>query len=183
MSLDHGSFFRRYGPAIAGPFRYRRRNFAVGEVDVLSTQLREFPSDAAPQQPNITNARAMAASGQSRSFDGVCSMSELPPKADFPILELIPSPALRERRHRGLARRLVAVGWRATLMRPEGQRPHPRRCYGGVHLQDAADNGAVRQHVVIVVVPLAGWAAYRCALEDQGQGPSSSSNQSGGFPR
>src|SRR6266446_2565726 len=63
MSLDHGSFFRRYGPAIAGPFRYRRRNFAVGEVDVLSTQLREFPSDAAPQQPNITNARAMAASG------------------------------------------------------------------------------------------------------------------------
>jgi len=28
---------------------------AAGEVDVLSTQLREFPSDAAPQQPNITN--------------------------------------------------------------------------------------------------------------------------------
>jgi hypothetical protein len=43
MSLDHGSFVRRYGPAIAGPSRYRRRKFAAGEVDVLSTQLREFP--------------------------------------------------------------------------------------------------------------------------------------------
>jgi hypothetical protein len=32
---------------------YRKRNFAAGEVDVLSAQLREFPSDAAPQQPNI----------------------------------------------------------------------------------------------------------------------------------
>jgi len=29
--------------------------------------------------------------------------SGLPPKADFPILELPPPPALCERRHRGLA--------------------------------------------------------------------------------
>jgi len=36
-------------------------------------------------------------------------MSALPPKANFPILELLPSPTLGERRHRGLARRLVAV--------------------------------------------------------------------------
>src|SRR5262245_28698542 len=37
----------------------------------------------------------------------VC-FSGLPPKADFPILELLPPPALSERRHRGLVRRLVA---------------------------------------------------------------------------
>jgi hypothetical protein len=41
-------------------------------------------------------------------------MSALPPKADFPILELLPPPALRERRHRGLARRLMAVRRRAV---------------------------------------------------------------------
>src|SRR5262249_54071665 len=36
--------------------------------------------------------------------------SGLPPKADsLPILELLPPPALRERRHGGLARRLVTV--------------------------------------------------------------------------
>ena len=35
--------------------------------------------------------------------------SGLPPKADhLPILELLPPPALTERRHRRLARRLVA---------------------------------------------------------------------------
>src|SRR5215831_551201 len=41
--------------------------------------------------------------------------SGLPPKADFPILELLPSPTLRERRHRGLARRLRSpcIGVRA----------------------------------------------------------------------
>ena len=32
------------------------------------------------------------------------AMSALPPKADLPILELLPPPAFRERRHRGLAR-------------------------------------------------------------------------------
>src|SRR5262249_55440495 len=36
-----------------------------------------------------------------------------PPKADLPILELLRSPTLRERRHRGLALRLVAVRRRA----------------------------------------------------------------------
>jgi len=44
--------------------------------------------------------------------------SGLPPKANFPILELLPSPTLRERRHRGLARRLIAVRRRAVLMVP-----------------------------------------------------------------
>ena len=34
-------------------------------------------------------------------------------EADLPILELLPPPPFRERRHRGLARRLVAVCRRA----------------------------------------------------------------------
>jgi hypothetical protein len=32
--------------------------------------------------------------GQTRSFGDVGSMSGLPPKADFPILELLPPPLL-----------------------------------------------------------------------------------------
>jgi hypothetical protein len=51
MSLDHGSFFRRYGSAIAGPFQYRRRNFAAGEVDVLSMQLRQGAVRWGPRSP------------------------------------------------------------------------------------------------------------------------------------
>ena len=46
--------------------------------------------------------------------------SGLPPKADFPILELPPPQALRERRHRGLARRIVAVRRRA-ITGPSGK--------------------------------------------------------------
>jgi Protein of unknown function (DUF3551) len=49
----------------------------------------------------------------------------------------------RKRRHRGLARPLVAVRWRAILMVPKGQRPHPRRAdRRGVSLEDAGDNVA-----------------------------------------
>jgi hypothetical protein len=44
--------------------------------------------------------------------------SGLPPKADLPILELLPPPTLRERRHRGLARRRVAVRRPSSLLRP-----------------------------------------------------------------
>ena len=43
-------------------------------------------------------------------------VSALPPKADLPILELVPPPALGERRHRGLARRSIAVHRRAVLV-------------------------------------------------------------------
>jgi len=46
-------------------------------------------------------------------------LSGLPPKADLPILELLPPPALGERRHRGLARRLVAVRRHAVLRWPK----------------------------------------------------------------
>ena len=43
--------------------------------------------------------------------------SGLPPKRTYlPILELLPPPALRERRHGGLARRLVAVRLRAVFV-------------------------------------------------------------------
>jgi hypothetical protein len=48
------------------------------------------------------------------------AFSALPPKADFPILKLLPPPTLRERRHRGLARRPIAVGRHAVLVILEG---------------------------------------------------------------
>jgi hypothetical protein len=38
-------------------------------------------------------------------------------------------------------------------MMPEGQCPHPGRSYGrGIGLEDAADNGAIREHVVVVII-------------------------------
>jgi hypothetical protein len=40
----------------------------------------------------------------------------------------------------------------------------------GMHLQDAADNGAIGEHVVVVIVPLAGRTGSRRALEDQSHG-------------
>ena len=47
---------------------------------------------------------------------------------------------LRERRHRGLARRCIAVRRRAIFVMPKIQCPPPRR-----NLEDAADDSAVRQ--------------------------------------
>src|SRR5215510_8226553 len=83
---------------------------------------------------------------------------ELPPcprkRTCLPILELLPPPALGERRHRGLARRLVAVRWPTVFVMAEGQRPHPRRTNRRrVHLHDAADDGAIGEHVVVVLAP------------------------------
>src|SRR6516162_968938 len=46
----------------------------------------------------------------------------------LPILELLPSPTLGERRHGGLARRLITVGRRAIFVLPKGERP--RRALG-----------------------------------------------------
>ena len=78
---------------------------------------------------------------------------------------VLPSPALRERRHRGLARCFVAVRRRAILVLPEGERPHPRRAdRRGVGLEDATDNLAVRKDVEIIVAPLPGWPTKRCPL-------------------
>jgi hypothetical protein len=43
---------------------------------------------------------------------------------------------------------------------------HPRRSYGrGVGLEDASDHRAVRQHVIIVVVPFA--TGGRCAFQGE----------------
>src|SRR5262249_48243585 len=78
----------------------------------------------------------------------------------LPISELLPPPALRERRHRGLARRLVAVRRRAILVVTEGERPHPRRSYrrsGG--LEDAADDRPAGEHVE-VFCPVGGRSSY-----------------------
>jgi hypothetical protein len=48
---------------------------------------------------------------------------------------------------------------------PERERPHPRASYGRrVAFEDAADHDAIGEHVVVVVVPLAGWARSRRAL-------------------
>src|SRR5262245_26636723 len=50
----------------------------------------------------------------------------------------------------------------------ERERPHPRhsgRC--GVCLENAADGDALGEHVIVVIVPLAGWATKRRALQEQ----------------
>jgi hypothetical protein len=66
-----------------------------------------------------------------------------------------PPPTFGERRHRSLARRLVAMRRCAVLVVPEGQCPHPGRAYGRrVGFEDAADNYAIGKHVKIIIVPL-----------------------------
>jgi hypothetical protein len=49
------------------------------------------------------------------------------PKADFPILKLLPRSELRDRRHRSLARRRVAMRWRAVMMSTSGPPVQPRQ--------------------------------------------------------
>src|SRR5438128_9899414 len=62
----------------------------------------------------------------------------------------------------------VAVCRRAVLVISEGECPHPRRTNGrGGDLQDAADDSAIGQHIVVVVVPLARGARGGCAFERQ----------------
>jgi hypothetical protein len=56
---------------------------------------------------------------------------------------------------------------RAVFMMPEGERPHPRRPYRGrMYLQDTANESAICENVVVVIIPLAGRARERGALED-----------------
>jgi hypothetical protein len=83
-------------------------------------------------------------------------------------LLLAPAPALRGRRHRCLACRLVAVGGSLDRGRRVAARPTPRpilRC--DLLLGNASDHDAVLQHVVIVVAPLPRRTRGRGALEDQ----------------
>src|SRR5215468_3867109 len=69
----------------------------------------------------------------------------------------LPPPAFGERRHGGLAARLIAVRRPTVFVVAKGQRPHPRRPdWRGVYLEDAADNITVGENVEIVVVPLTG---------------------------
>src|SRR5215472_2897796 len=80
----------------------------------------------------------------------------------------LPPPALCECRHRGLARRLVAVRRPTVFVVAKGQRPHPRRPdWRGMDLEDATDNSAIDEHIEILVVPFAGRTGGRGALEDQ----------------
>ena len=66
-------------------------------------------------------------------------------------------------------------------MVPERQRPHPGRAYRRrVHLEDAADNRAILEHVEIVLAPFARGARCRRALEDQLRGQTRASFK--GFP-
>src|SRR5262245_10514793 len=57
---------------------------------------------------------------------------------------------------------------RAIFVMAEGEHPHPgranRRC---VRLENPSDDGTIGEHVVIVVVPLAGRARGGRAFEDQ----------------
>src|SRR5262245_57402089 len=61
---------------------------------------------------------------------------------------LAPPPAFRERRHRILARRLIAVRRGAVLVIAERERPLPRRAdrRGGC-FHDAAHDSAIGEHV------------------------------------
>jgi hypothetical protein len=77
----------------------------------------------------------------------------------------LPPPALGECRHSCLTRLSVAVRWASILVMAEGQRPHPRHPYGrGVGLEDAAGDGAIRDYVIVVLIPLAGWPALVLGL-------------------
>src|SRR5262249_12386414 len=89
----------------------------------------------------------------------------------------LPPPALREGGHRSLACRLIAVRWRAVLMIPERQCPHPRRiCWRCGSFHNAADHDAIAEHVVIVVVRFARgaltirWRTTRATGPRVGQG-------------
>jgi hypothetical protein len=75
---------------------------------------------------------------------------------------VIAAAALGKRRHGRLSRRFIAVRWRAAFMMLEDQRPPARHW-----LEHSANHHAVRQHVEIVIAPLAGRAACRRAFQNE----------------
>src|SRR5215467_2003453 len=92
------------------------------------------------------------------------SFSVCPRKQTYlPILELLPPPALSERRHCGLACRRVAVRRPVVIKQHRPPPWHPRRRRVG--LEDAADHDAISKHVEVIVVPLARRPACCGALE------------------
>src|SRR5262245_1346766 len=69
----------------------------------------------------------------------------------------LPPPAFGERRHGGLAARLIAVRRPTVLVVAKGQRPHPRRPHWRRgSLEGAAADRTVGETVQLVVVPLTG---------------------------
>src|SRR5438067_5389543 len=75
------------------------------------------------------------------------------------------SPALGKRCHGGLACRSVAMCRAAVFVVSDVQCPHPWPCYGHTRIEDTADNFAVGQHVIIVVLPFPGQTSERCAFQ------------------
>src|SRR5215813_6484708 len=81
-----------------------------------------------------------------------------------PLHVLLPPPALSKCRHRGLASSGVAVR-RSAFERIETVGPHPRTSHGrGLGQEDSPDHHTVGQHIVILVIPLAGWPTERRAF-------------------
>src|ERR671924_285227 len=65
------------------------------------------------------------------------------------------------------ASRVAVHPWFVQSRLAEGQGPHPRRSYWrGSRLEDAADIGAIGEHIRIVIAPLAG-ARGRRAFQDE----------------
>jgi len=81
---------------------------------------------------------------------------------------LFPPPALRECRHRSLARGRITVGRHALLVMPEGERPHPQLAdRRGVCLKEFGRPRRPRRALKLVVVPLARGAGSRGAFKCQ----------------
>jgi hypothetical protein len=53
------------------------------------------------------------------------------------------------------ARCSVAVCRASVFLVPDVQCPHPWSCYGRTCIEDTAENFAIGQHVIIVVLPFA----------------------------
>ena len=64
--------------------------------------------------------------------------------------------------HRRFARRRVAMRGLALVRGIEAERPHPRRAHRRrMHLENPSDHVTVGEHVVVIVLPLAGGAGSR----------------------
>jgi hypothetical protein len=81
------------------------------------------------------------------------------------VRRLFASPTLCESHHGRFACLSIAMRRRAVFVIPKGHRPDPRRPYRGrMYFHDAADDSTIRKHVIVVIVPIARWAADRRAL-------------------